>query len=353
MKKNFVLASTLVLAAAASVGAQGLSSPVPCTVTGGDAQLQAAARDACQQVYDVFQFMAPQLGISLAGGNATLGTGSTLGGLGHFSIGIRGNILNGVVPQIDKFNQRTAASSPSPAQQLPAKNQVFGLPTADAAIGIFGGLPLALTNVGGIDLLLSATYVPTIGDGNKDFSLKPKQNLQLGYGVRVGLLSESILVPGVSFTYLKRDLPSTTISGSTTLSTTVLGVPTPATASLTIADAKVNTSAWRLVASKGLLLFGLAAGVGQDTYSQSAAVSASVASSNAVVGTSSAILTAAYPDIKRTNYFLDASLNLPLFKIVGEVGQVTGGTVNTYNSIGSDRADKSLTYGSLGLRFAL
>ena len=351
MKKNLVLASTLMLAAAASLGAQGLSSPKPCTVSGGDAQLKAAAADACQQTYDVFEFMAPQLGISLAGGNATLGTGSTLGGLGHFSIGVRGNILRGSIPQIDKFTQRTSGATP--AQQLSSKDQVLGLPTADAAIGIFGGLPLALTNVGGIDLLLSASYVPTIGDGNKDFSLKPKQNVQVGYGVRVGLLSESILVPGVSFTYLKRDLPSTTISGSTTTSTTYLGVPTSATTSLTIANAKVNTSAWRLVASKGLLLFGLAAGVGQDTYSQTADVTATVTSSNPLVGTTTAMLPSDYPDMKRTNYFLDASLNLPLFKVVGEIGQVTGGTANTYNSIGTKRADRSLTYGSVGLRFAL
>ncbi|MDQ2665977.1 MAG: hypothetical protein M3Z05_08205 [Gemmatimonadota bacterium] len=351
MKKQLVIASTLVFAATSSLSAQGLTAPVPCTVTGGDAQLQAAARDACQQTFDVFEFMAPQLGISLAGGNATLGTGSTLGGLGHFSIGVRGNIVRGIIPRIDQFTERTGGATP--AQQLPSKDQVFGLPTADAAIGLFAGLPLALTNVGGIDLLLSATYVPTIGNGNADFSLKPKQNLQVGYGVRLGLLSESILVPGVSFTYLKRDLPSTTISGTANTTTDVLGVSTPATASLSIANAKVNTSAWRLVASKGLLLFGLAAGVGQDTYSQNADVSAVITSNNPLVGTASATLPSAYPDMKRTNYFVDASLNLPLFKIVGELGQVTGGTSNTYNSIGTKRADRGMTYGSVGLRFAL
>ena len=344
MKKNLVLSSTLVLAAAASLGAQGLPSPNTGCTSNGSAQ-QNALQDACQQASDVFTFMSPQIGIALAGGNATLGTGSTLGGLGHFSIGVRGNVLRGTIPQLDQFNPRTSGASP--AQKLPSKSQVLALPTADAAIGIFGGLPLALTNVGGIDLLLSATYVPTIGDGNKDFSLKPKQNLQLGYGLRVGLLSESILVPGVSFTYLKRDLPATTIAGTATYTST-LG---SSTAAFSIVDAKVNTSAWRLVASKGLLLFGLAAGVGQDTYDLGATINTSLTST--LGGTSTTAVNAGVPQIKRTNYFLDASLNLPLFKIVGEVGQVTGGTVNTYNSIGSDRADKSLTYGSLGLRFAL
>ena len=342
MKKTFVLASTLVLASATLLSAQGLSSPV-CT-SGGSAQ-QNALQDACQQAYDVFSFMSPQLGIALAGGNATLGTGSTLGGLGHFSLGVRGNIVKGTIPQLDQFTPRTSGASP--AQKLPSKSQVLPLPTADAAIGIFGGLPLALTNVGGIDLLVSATYVPTIGSGNKDFSLTPKQNLQLGYGVRVGLLSESILVPGVSLTYLKRDLPSTTIAGTATY-TSALGA---STAAFSVADAKVNTSAWRLVASKGLLLFGLAAGVAQDTYARGATINTSFTST--LGGTSSSSVNASVPQIKRTNYFLDASLNLPLFKVVGEVGQVTGGTVNTFNSIGSDRADRGLTYGSVGLRLAL
>jgi hypothetical protein len=342
MNRKLVLASTLVFAAATSLGAQGLSSPV---CTSGGSQQQNALQDACQQAYDVFAFMSPQLGLALAGGNATLGTGSTLGGLGHFSVGVRGNILSGTIPQLDKFTPRTTGASP--AQKLPSKSQVLGLPTADAAIGIFGGLPLALSNVGGIDLLLSATYVPTIGKDNKDFSLVPKQNLQLGYGVRVGLLSESVLVPGVSFTYLKRDLPTTTIAGTATYTST-LGA---STASFSVADAKVNTSAWRLVASKGLLLFGLAAGVGQDTYDVGATLNTSLTST--LGGTTNSTVSANIPTIKRTNFFLDGSLNLPLFKIVGEVGQATGGTVNTYNSIGSDRADKSLTYGSVGVRFAL
>ena len=91
--------------------------------------------------------------------------------------------------------------------------------------------------------------------------------------------------------------------------------------------------------------------MGQDSYDLGATINTSLTST--VGGTSNSSVVAAVPNIKRTNYFLDASLNLPLFKIVGEVGQVTGGTVNTYNSIGTERADKSLTYGSVGLRFAL
>jgi hypothetical protein len=342
MKKYLLVAAGLSVFTLANAGAQGLTSP-KCT-SGGSAS-QNAAQDACQQAYDVFQFMAPQLGLALAGGNATLGQGSSLGGLGHFSIGVRANVFNGIIPQIDKFTQRTTGASP--AQTLLSKDQILGLPTADAAIGIFGGIPLGLTNVGGIDALVSASYVPTIGEGNADFSLKPSSNWQFGYGARIGLLSESIIVPGISLTYLKRDLPATTISGSTNY-TSVLGVTT---ASLSIANAEVKTQAIRLVASKSFLVFGFAAGVGQDKYSQSANITATV--NGTIGGTSSVTVPNDFPDITRTNYFFDASLNLPLFKVVGEVGQVTGGTVNTFNSIGTQRADRSLTYGSLGLRLSL
>lgn len=342
MKKTLLVGASLTVFAAVAAGAQGLSAPV---CTSGGSQSQNVAQDACQQAYDVFQFMAPQLGLALAGGNATLGQGSSLGGLGHFSVGVRANVFNGVIPQIDQFTQRTTGASPS--RTLQSKDQILGLPTADAAVGIFGGIPLGLTNVGGVDVLVSASYVPTIGSGNKDFSLTPKQNLQLGYGVRVGLLSESIVVPGLAVTYLKRDLPSTTISGSTSY-TSALG---PTTAALSIANAEVKTSAIRLVASKSLIFFGFAAGVGQDKYSQSANISATVNST--IGGTTQTTVPNSFPDITRTNYFFDASLNLPLFKLVGEVGQVSGGTVNTFNAIGSKRADRSLTYGSVGLRLSL
>jgi hypothetical protein len=209
------------------------------------------------------------------------------------------------------------------------------LPTADAAIGIFKGLPLALTNILGIDALLSASYVPTINSDN--VKITPQSNWNFGYGARVGLLSESIVVPGVAVTWIERDLPTTDIIG------------TSGGNSLTVADAKVKTSAWRIVASKSFIVFGLAAGVGQDSYDQSASISATV-SQGGITGSTSIPSTS--QTLKRTNAFFDASLNLPIFKLVGEVGQASGGTVNTYNSFSEGRADRSQVYGSVGIRLA-
>lgn len=348
MKNALVVAVGLSVLVAGGAQAQsaGLANPV-CPA--GTSPETNAAQDACQRAYDVYQFMAPQLGLAIAGGNHTLGQNSTLGGFPHFSIGIRGNAFNGNIPQVDQFRLRTSGASP--AVQLPTKSQFLGLPAADVAIGIFGGLPLALTNVGGVDLLLSATYIPTINQSN--VSVKPDQNLQIGYGARIGLLSESILVPGVSFTYLKRDLPTTTITGTATYTDVTTG---PTNLTLNVNNLRVKTSGWRLVASKSLVLFGLAAGVGQDKYDNSADISGNVTGTIvAAVPPRSFNTTVTVPgtsqSLTRTNYFLDASLNLLVAKLTAEIGQVSGGTVNTWNTFQSGRADKSQTYGSVGFRF--
>jgi len=334
MRKAIVVGAGLTLLAAASSGAQSVATSCPAGTTALDPARRT--QDACQMALDVFDLMAPQLGLALTGGNATLGQGGNLGGPGHFSIGLRGNVFSGDLPQVNDFPTAspTGRVQRTGAQALPAKTQIVGLPTADAALGIFRGLPLGLTNVGGIDLLVSATYVPSIGDAGDDIQIKPERNLQLGWGARIGLLQESLLVPGVSFTYLKRDLPTTTMTGSGS------GV------GIDIADAKVKTSAFRLVASKNLVMFGLAAGVGQDRYHETALVTGTT-------GTFVSPQVAFDQKLTRTNYFLDASLNLPIFKLIGEVGQVTGGTVDTYNEFTTGRADKSRTYGSLGFRLGL
>jgi hypothetical protein len=341
MKNCFVIAGVAIVAASGALAAQGggLTSP---RCAPGAIPLSAAtiAQDACQQAYDIYQYMAPQLGVALAGGNATIGQGSVLGGLGHFSVGIRGNVFNGVLPRVDQF-----PTSVTGAQQrnLPTEDHVVGLPTADAAIGIAKGFPVGITNIGGIDALISAAYVPSITADN--LSITPQNNWQFGWGARLGLLSESIITPGVSVTWIERDLPKTDIVGTTSN----LGGTGVGTATLAVRNLTVKTSAWRVVASKSLIMFGVAIGAGQDKYDQSADITAQVsglgqAAEASPPGTSQTLT--------RTNIFGDLSFNLPLFKIVGEIGQASGGTVETYNSFQGGRADRSQVYGSLGLRLS-
>lgn len=314
-------------------------------LTSAQSAANNAAHDACLQAVDLFQFMAPQLGLALTGGNATLGQGGTMGGLGHFSLGVRGNVFSGDLPQVGSSNWPAPRTSPDqPSQQLPSKKQVLGLPVVDAALGIFQGIPLGLTNVGGVDVLVSATYVPTIGDSTSDVAIKPQTSIKWGYGARIGILQESMVVPGVAVTYLKRDVPTTDLTGKTKSAGNQ--------ATIHVQNADVKTSAWRIVASKSFVVFGLAAGYGQDKYDQSADVSGTATASFLTQSQTASISQHMAQNLTRSNMFADLSLNLPIFKLVGEVGQASGGTVTTFNTFQSGKADDSRVYGSVGLRFA-
>jgi len=296
-----------------------------------------ASQDACQKAIDLFQYMAPQLGISITGGNATLGQGGTLGGLGHFSIGLRVNAVAGSLPQVQSV---TPAVTGAVSTQYQTKDQIIGLPTADLAIGLFKGIPLALTNVGGVDLLVSAAYLPEF-DGEGVSVRIPSGSLKLGYGARVGVLQESLLVPGLSVTYLRRDLPTTNIAAVTT-----------ADDSLYVNDLSVKTDAWRVVASKSLLMFGVAVGAGQDRYESSADIRASVAARPPTTQRFTAAPTSPISQtITRTNVFADLTVNLLIFKLTGEIGQVSGGEISTFNTFEGKQAADSRVYGSIGARF--
>lgn len=325
MKVRRVVAVVLMV-----VGARLQAQDLPSPVCPGQSLQERVAQDACQQAYDVYQLLAPQLGLALTGGNATAGQGGVLGGVGHFSIGVRGNVFSGLLPDVTNFQQSLNGASRS---TLPTTKQIVGLPTADAAIGLFRGFPLALTNILGLDALLSASYVPKINENS--VTVDPRTNFQFGYGARVGLLSESIVTPGVSFTWIERDLPTTDVTG------------TASNATLSVSGAKVKTNAWRIVASKSLVMFGVAVGGGRDHYDQSATVSGVI---SGLGGAATTLATSQTLD--RTNIFADLSWNLPFFKIVGEVGQASGGTVQTYNSFAGGRADRSQVYGSIGIRLS-
>jgi hypothetical protein len=331
MKKSFLAVAVLTVVVAVQVGAQACPAP---TLTTPQDSLTINAR---QQAADLFQYVAPQLGQAVAGGSATLGQNSTLGGLGHFSLGVHGTAVGGSVPDVSKFPTcytRRVSSS------LPTSTSLIPMAGADAAIGIFGGLPLALTNVGGIDLLVSAQYVP-----ERTFSgvrvTTPDGSLQVGYGARIGLLSESFIVPGVSLSYIKRDLPRVSIAANTGNDT------------LSVTGLKLKTSSWRLSASKSLILFNVAAGVGQDKLESAVdSVTARVAYPSTVTPTRGTIRDLSQ-NLTRTNYFVNASFSLLVAKITAEVGQSTGGTVSTFNTFQGSQPDGARTYGSVGVRFGL
>ena len=338
MLNRLLVSFTTVALLAASVGAQGVDTQrcPPGNVGQAIPDQTRASQDACQKAIDLFQYMAPQLGTMIAGGNPTLGQGGTLGGLGHFSAGIRVNVLQGSVPQVQDVTPSVTGAT---STQFDTKDQFLPMPTADLAIGVFKGIPLPLTNVGGIDLLVSASYVPEFD--NSGVSVKvPNGSLKLGYGARVGILQESLLVPGIAVSYLVRDLPTLNIAGNSNGD------------SLYVNNLSLKTKAWRVTASKSLILFSVAAGVGQDKYDASTDVGAHVAA-RTVPPTSAANAgpVSLTQSLTRTNIFGDLSVNLLLFKLNAEIGQVSGGTINTYNTFSGKQPADSRLYGSVGFRF--
>jgi hypothetical protein len=309
-----------------ALAAQGIDSRCP-----GLALSDRAAQDACQKAIDIFAFMTPQLGIGLVGGNATLGTGGALGGIGRFSIGVRGNGIRGRVPQVANVN---ASITGAVRSDYRVDDQVVGLPAVEGAIGLFGGIPLGVTHAFSLDGLLSATYVPEFNRSNLAVSL-PDGSLKLGFGGRLGVLAESFATPSVSLTYLRRDLPTTSI------------VATSGDDNISVNDISVKTSAWRAVAGKSLGFFGVALGGGRDSYDSRATGVVRVNEAAFSVSGGPYDLS---QKVTRSNMFADFSLNFPLIKLGAEIGRVSGGKIDTYNTFSGKRADDALTYASVGIR---
>src|SRR5256885_12490411 len=142
MRFRSIGVTLLCLGTAATARAQGAAADPQCTAA------PKQVRDACQRAIDMFQLMMPQLGISMAGGKATLGAGGTLGGLPHFALGLRANVVRGSLPDV----QVPDTSGIQARTPYPTTDQIVGLPVVDLAVGLFKGIPLAVSNVGGVDL---------------------------------------------------------------------------------------------------------------------------------------------------------------------------------------------------------
>ena len=296
-------------------------------------------QDACQKALDLLNYMTPQLGTLIAGGNATIGQGGTLGGLGHFALSVRANAMRASLPDIDGAGVNYGAAQRS---DYVTEAQWAALPVVDAAFGVFKGIALPLTNVLGVDLLVNVSYLPELEHDPLSLTT-PDGSFKFGYGARVGILQESLVLPGISLTYMKRDLPRTTLIASWEG-----GVLANAdTARLQNFD--IGTTSWRIVASKSLLAFNLAVGVGQDRYEASADAFYSV--NEPLARFEGGPVRYAF-DVTRTNVFLDVVTNLGLMKLVATVGGVSGGDIPTYNNFDRE-ADASRIYGSLGVRIGL
>lgn len=310
----------------ASFALAALTAPAAAqTTTTGCA---AATSVACNSLSDVFSSLSSQLGGAVTGGSHTLGLGTTLGGFPHFAVAAR---VNAVFSRLPDPKNTSVAGAGGEAAKLAANGELIALPTLDAAVGVFEGFKLGVTKVGGVDALVSATYVPNLDISS--LKVTPSAQYQLGYGVRIGLLEQSLIVPGVALSILKRDLPSMDVAVKTK------------DANLALTNYKVGSTSWRIAAQKNLLMLQAAVGYGQETYDASARLGGTVGGLGSINATSKM-------SEKQNTLYGSLGLNLLLVKIVAEVGQTSGGDLNLVNPFDSNLTKKRY-FASLGARFSL
>ncbi len=305
-----------------------------CTVTSTPTNVPASfAQDACVKTSDVFSFLAPQVGVALSGGNVMLGEGGTLGGWGKRSAVLRITAVDGRVPA----NDITLSTSGPQSSNFGAERAPVPVPSLDVAIGVFRGVPVGLTNVGGVDLIVGVTAIPSVSRDR--FAVdRDGGGIAATFGVRVGILQESALVPGVGLSVMRRRLPTTSISyyaGNDTLR--VMGN-------------KFSTTSIRLAANKRFGLFAIGGGIGEDRLSARSSVEAILNESvQGVPARAVATLSDLRDDTKRGTAFLNASVGLAMAQLVLEVGQSRAGDIReTLNTFGDRRANEAYRYGSIG-----
>lgn len=305
--------------------------------TSGSCQTAGAGSgaDACQKGRDLFAFVMPQIGVALSGGNPIPGEGGTVGGPGHGALSVRVSAAEGFLPR----NSVPIISALAPqASDFGAARTYVPIPTVDLALGLFAGIPMGLTNVGGVDLLGGVTYVPeaTVDELN----LSPSSGkYAFSYGVRVGLLQESSMIPGISASYMRRRLPTQNL------------LYTPNSDTLDVRGIGVNANTVRIAISKRVLIFGLAAGVGRDVIEGEGAMRGVV---NNEIGNNTVRTEVSLAGLKtrveRNTAFVNASFGVAGTRLVAEYGWSSAGTIEeTLNQFGGRRANESYRYGSAGL----
>lgn len=283
------------------------------------------ARQSCDAAIDLTRAYHPLAGLLVSGGNAVLGSGATLGGLGKFAFMLRVNATRAVIPNlaVDANNNVTKSD-----------DVLAPAPVLEAAVGLFRGLPGGMLSV---DALGAAQFVPNEKLAS-DIRVDPGAprigplSVGLGFGARVGLLGEGVLRPGISASVMRRGIPR-------------VGFGDLAAGDDIAADVDLHATNLRLVASKRFAVVTLAAGGGWSKYTGTALASFR----NPLTGLAENVSV----DLSqsRTVAFLDAGLDLKVIKMIGEIGRQSGSDQHLITNFQGYDDTKGTTFYSVGLRF--
>lgn len=283
------------------------------------------AERVCAAAVDGTRAFHPVVGVLVSGGNPTIGSAATLGGFGHASVSLRANAVELVLPDLD-YN--------GAGSTVAAGDKVFApAPLVEGAVGIYKGMPSGLLAV---DFLGSAQLLPTdvIDDLTIESGARKIGNIAvgLGYGARVGLLREMGPLPAVSVSIMRRDIPRITYGDVTAGDRYNYGVD-------------LHATNLRLIASKQLLVFDVAAGLGWDKYT-----------GDAVIKFRDPFTGVLQPDVpvelesSRVLTFLNAGMSLSVVRLTGEVGYQAGKDQNLSTEFEEFDTTKGKFFAGLGLR---
>ncbi|HYW51722.1 MAG TPA: hypothetical protein VE861_14000 [Gemmatimonadaceae bacterium] len=323
-------------AVAVAFCAVALSLPVAAQSAQCSAQ-PVALRDACQKGTDIFTMLAPQVHAAIAGGGPVLASARAVNGL---SVGLRINAVDARIPDPSS----TTLSTGGAVQGTIATSRVpLPAPVLDFAFSAFPGVFLGAQRVLSVEVLANVAYVPN--RSVERFRVRTTDgSLKLGYGARVGLLSDRLLMPAVSISYFRRSLPtsafSTSFSNGSVLRTS--------DDSLTLNSLSIRNDALRLAISKRLGVFEIGGGAGQDTYHSFASLQTRVTPPVGVPVNGGVALT---QQIKRNTAYASFALNISRLRIGAEAGATFGGdSIATYNTFTDGKLNDRRLFGSLGTR---
>jgi hypothetical protein len=283
------------------------------------------ARRVCDAAVDGTRAFHPVVGILVSGGNPTIGSANTLGGLGHASLTLRANAVNLVLPDLGYTGSSTT---------VPAGDKLFApAPLVEGVLGLYKGMSAGFLSV---DFLGSAQLLPTNQIDNLTVEAGARRvgdiAVGLGYGARIGILREMGPLPAVSFSIMRRDVPQITYGDIASGDRFSYAVDLTAT----------NL---RLVASKQLMILDLAAGLGWDKYT-----------GDATIRFRDPITLVAQPDVpidlnnSRVLGFINAGLSLSVVRLTGELGYQAGKDQNLSTDFEDFDTTKGKLFAGLGLR---
>jgi hypothetical protein len=302
-----------------------VASAVPVLAQSECAAYVSNARRVCAAAVDGTRAFHPVIGVLVSGGNPTIGSAGALGGLGHASLTLRANAVELVLPELayDGSNATVAAGDKFWA---PA-------PLVEGALGIYKGVGSGLLAV---DFLGSAQLLPTDQIDNMTVDAGARKigdiALGLGYGARIGLLSEKGPLPAVSVSVMRRDIPQITYGDVFAGDRYSYGVD-------------LHATNLRLVASKKLMVFDMAAGLGWDKYTGDAVIRFRDPSTGLTQPPVPVEL-----DNSRVLGFLNAGISLSVMRLTAEVGYQGGKDQELDTSFEDFDTTKGKFFAGLGLR---